>query len=112
MIIISFLLLFAPGIITQWINGHYKVETGLELCKTIMMVVLNDFLILVGIAILFFAVYGDIVYSFSPIYSIDSSLTIFHVKFIVKYAAVDVCAAVSLGVFERAILCLMKRIKR
>lgn len=111
MIIILFLLLFVPGILCQWINGQYRTDSWLNLCKTFFQIIVNDFIILAGIAVLLYIVYGDIVYSFSTQYSFDSSLTIFHVEFIAKYAALDVIAASCLGIFERIGIKLYKRIR-
>ena len=110
MIIISILLLIAPGLLAIKIAGQDKVQKWQDAVKAFVTWMVNDLLIVIFANGMIYLIKGSIQMNFSSVYMEQNIYnSIYYNTFIIRYGLCAVVGAIILGVMER---CLIRALKR
>lgn len=110
MIIITILLLLAPGLLAIKVAGQKKVKTWQDAVNMFAAWMLNDMLIVIFTNALMYITKGAGQVNFSTAYmEWNVYNSIYYNTFIIRYGLFAIIGAVGLGVVERLIVKFLKK---
>lgn len=110
MIIITILLLLAPGLLAIKIAGQMKVNTWKDTVNVLATWIINNLLIVIFTNVLIYLTKGAIQINLTTVYMEQNVYnSIYYNTFIIRYGIFAVIGAVILGIIERGLVGFLRK---